>query len=283
MALQLCTEAIKWNISLEEFSSTNTTITCNNGNMIMMAKFTMNNTFPSTTLPTISFTTTAIPNFNANRIAIINQMRQRAAQHQLNIGQPNGINNLGQSPSNINNINNVNNINNTNVANTNVPSFIQNDEECNNYICEIGGVHLAYWDLYKYIRPIKELNTDIAMEQTLSHDKYGNLLTKNDLIGKALMFLDDATHGRDFKMRRNGKLPKKIHKCLNLKWTRYFLIFICLLWLFCIQFEPPSTIYDTNSKTTKYKRIIPILLIGCLLRFYSFGRKWFLKDIYYIK
>eukprot|EP01084_Bolivina_argentea_P006042 11432_1 len=163
------------------------------------------------------------------------------------------------------------------------------DKSCNNYISETG-VHLAYWDIdtyNQYIRPIKELNTDIAQEQTLLHDKYGNLLTENDLIEKASMFLD-VIHGRDFKMHRNGKLPKKVHKFFNLKWTRYFLIFICLLWLFCIQFEPPSTIYDTNPKTTQYKHIINILifewivfvilLIECLLRFYSFGRKWFFKD-----
>eukprot|EP01084_Bolivina_argentea_P006041 11431_1 len=160
-------------------------------------------------------------------------------------------------------------------------------------------IKFRLWNTLKYLihdsdlmqiirksRVFKKPDT-IPQEQTLLHNKYGNLVTENDLIEKASMFLD-VIHGRDFKMHRNGKLPKKVHKFFNLKWTRYFLIFICLLWLFCIQFEPPSTIYDTNPKTTQYKHIINILifewivfvilLIECLLRFYSFGRKWFFKD-----
>merc|ERR1719242_733467 len=78
------------------------------------------------------------------------------------------------------------------------------DSRESNCLCKSqNGIHLAYWDMDAYdlyIRPIKELNTNIKTEHGLLHDKYGKLLTENDLIEKASMFLDDAIHGRSFKM-----------------------------------------------------------------------------------
>eukprot|EP01084_Bolivina_argentea_P019317 35928_1 len=71
--------------------------------------------------------------------------------------------------------------------------------------------HLAYWDriIYnKFIRPIKEIK---SKAQKIIRDKQGNMLSEDQLIEKAAMFLDDAMHGRELKMHRNGPWPRRIH------------------------------------------------------------------------
>ena len=140
----------------------------------------------------------------------------------------------------------------------------------------------------EYIRPIMNINSNIKTEHGLLHDKYGKLLTEHDLVEKASMFLDDAIHGRSFKMHRNGVWPKKVNRFLNKKYVRVLLIAICLLWLACIEVEPPSSLRDNDPDTTTYDNIMSIIyfewavffifLTECLLRFYSFGRKWFFGE-----
>ncbi len=47
--------------------------------------------------------------------------------------------------------------------------------------------------------------------QKILRDKQGNMLSEDQLIEKAAMFLDDAMHGRELKMHRNGPWPRRIH------------------------------------------------------------------------
>eukprot|EP01084_Bolivina_argentea_P241160 404922_1 len=160
-----------------------------------------------------------------------------------------------------------------------------------NCVVASGTVHLAYWDkdaYNDYIRPIKELNTNIKQEKGLLHDKHGNLLTESDLIEKASMFLDDAIHGRSFKMHRNGKWPRKVHRILIHKYFRYFIVSVCLLWLLLLWMEPPSSIVDNTPDTTQYNYIMQciwfewlvffIFLAECLARVFSYGSRWFFTN-----
>ena len=146
--------------------------------------------------------------------------------------------------------------------------------------------HLAYWDRATYddfIRPMKELR---HKAQKILRDKQGNMLSEDQLIEKAAMFLDDAMHGRELKMHRNGPWPRRIHKLINHKYFNYCLVMVSMLWLALIFIEPPSyrdSILDTDSKY--FYRIMPLIAFEwfvfliffgeCALRFYSFGRSWF--------
>lgn len=70
----------------------------------------------------------------------------------------------------------------------------------------------------EYIRPIQVLNDDLKADKRLLYDKAGAILPESELIERASMFLDDSIHGREFKMHRNGKWPKRVHFLLNHQW-----------------------------------------------------------------
>lgn len=79
-------------------------------------------------------------------------------------------------------------------------------------------VHLAFWDREtydEYIRPMQDLR---KKAEKLLYDKHGARLSEEQLIEKAAMFLDDAMHGRELKMHRNGPWPRRI---------RMFYVMIC--------------------------------------------------------
>merc|ERR1719242_1399475 len=121
------------------------------------------------------------------------------------------------------------------------------------------GVHLAYWEeeaYDEYIRPIQVLQDDLKGDKRLLYDKKGVILPENELIERASMFLDDSIHGREFKMHRNGKWPKRIHFLLNRQASTVLFCTVALMWMFMAQFEPPSTLRDNDPKTTTNKNIM---------------------------
>ena len=100
------------------------------------------------------------------------------------------------------------------------------------------------------------------------------------------MFLDDAVHGRELKMHRNGPWPRRIHKLINHKYFNYCLVMVCMLWLALLFVEPPSFRDSAHSEENRFfYRIMPLIAFEwfvfiifsaeCLLRFYSFGSQWF--------
>eukprot|EP00485_Elphidium_margaritaceum_P005018 CAMPEP_0202692366 /NCGR_PEP_ID=MMETSP1385-20130828/6762_1 /ASSEMBLY_ACC=CAM_ASM_000861 /TAXON_ID=933848 /ORGANISM="Elphidium margaritaceum" /LENGTH=1838 /DNA_ID=CAMNT_0049347889 /DNA_START=84 /DNA_END=5600 /DNA_ORIENTATION=- len=149
-------------------------------------------------------------------------------------------------------------------------------------------VHLAYWDRStydEYIRPMKELK---KKAKKLLYDKSGNMLSEDQLIEKAAMFLDDAMHGRELKMHRNGPWPRRIHKLINHKYFGYCLVMVSMLYLALIFIEPPSYRDSAADATNRYfYRIMPLIafewfvffvfFFECILRFYSFGWRRFLS------
>ena len=132
----------------------------------------------------------------------------------------------------------------------------------------------------EYIRPIQVLTDDLKADKRLLYDKAGGILPEHELIERASMFLDDSIHGREFKMHRNGKWPKRVHWLLNHEYVTPLFCMVALLWMGMVQLEPPSTLKDNDPATTTYPDIMlyitvewcffALFLVECLLRFYSY-------------
>ena len=97
-------------------------------------------------------------------------------------------------------------------------------------------VEVAYWDVETYNSYIKPIKDVAKAQKAFLSDGKGKLLSNEELVEKASIFLDDAINERQPKLFQTGPWRQRVNKFVNQFWAVFlpFFLFLCVCVCVCV-------------------------------------------------